>query len=90
MIISKRIFHFDKVIFQIATGNLVPILPADAAALKALPRNTDLDIKIIDDPRTVADLVSKVLSFLGAQPANPGNRQLIRITEVEYSTIVCP
>jgi hypothetical protein len=87
---TKRIFHFDKVVFQIATGNLVPVIAADAAALKALPRNTDLDIKIIDDPRTVSDLESKVLSFLGAQPANPGNRQLLRITEVEYSAIVCP
>ena len=86
----KRIFHFDKVIFQISPGNLVPIIAADAAALNALPRNTDLDIKIIDDPRTVADLESKVLSFLGAQPGNPGNRQLLRISDVEYTTIVCP
>ncbi|MCI0467328.1 MAG: hypothetical protein L0Y57_10045 [Beijerinckiaceae bacterium] len=86
----KSIYHFDKVIFQISAGNLVPINAADAAALNALPRTTDLDIKIIDHPRTVADLESKVLSFLGAQPANPGNRQLLRITDVEYTTIVCP
>ena len=85
-----RVYHFDKVIFQISTGNLVPIIPADAAALNALPRNTDLDIKIIDDPRTVADLESKVLSFLGAQPGNLGNRNLLRISDVEYTTIVCP
>src|SRR5262245_32723655 len=58
---TKIIFHFDKVIFQIATGNLVPIIKADQLALNALPRNTPLDIKIIDDPRTVADLKSKVL-----------------------------
>lgn len=87
---AKRIFHFDKVIFQLSTGNLIPIIAADAAALNALPRNTDLDIKIIDDPRTVADLESKVLSFLGAQPSNAGNRQLLRIPDVEYTTIVCP
>ena len=62
----KRIFHFDKIIFQLAPGNLLPINAADAAALNALPRNTDLDIKVSDDPRTVADLESKVLSFLGA------------------------
>ena len=68
----------------------MPIIAADAAALNALPRTTDLDIKIIDDPRTVADLESKVLSFLGAQPANPDNRQLLRISDVEYTAIVCP
>jgi hypothetical protein len=87
---QKRIFHFDKVIFQISTGNLAPIIAADANALFALPRNTDLDIKIIDEPKTVADLESKVLSFLGAQPANPTNRQLLRISDVEYTTVVCP
>ena len=86
----NRIYHFDKVIFQIAVGDLVPIAANDAAALKVLPRNTDLDIKIIDDPRTVADLESKVLSFLGAQPRSSGNRELLRISDVEYTTIVCP
>ena len=86
----NRIYHFDKVIFQIAVGDLVPITANDAAALKALPRSTDLDIKIIDDPRTVADLESKVLSFLGAQPRSSGNRELLRISDVEYTTIVCP
>ena len=86
----QRIFHFDKVIFQLAPGNLVPIIATDAAALNALPRNLDLDIKIIDNPRTVADLESKVLSFLGAQPRSSGNRELLRISDVEYTTIVCP
>lgn len=84
------IHHFDKVIFQIGAGNLVPILAADAAALNALPRVTDLDIKIVDDPKTVADLESKVLSFLGAQPANAANRLLLRISDVEYASVVCP
>lgn len=68
----------------------MPIAAADAGPLNALPRNTDLDIKIIDNPRTVADLESKVLSFLGAQPGNAVNRQLLRISDVEYTTIVCP
>ena len=87
---ARRVYHFDKVVFQLAPGNLVPIAAADVGPLNALPRNTDLDIKVIDDPRTVADLESKVLSFLGAQPANANNRQLLRITDVEYASIVCP
>lgn len=85
---QKRIFHFDKVVFQIAAGDLVPTIAADAAALKALPRGTDLDIKIIDNPKSVSDLESKVLTFLGAQ-ASSANRQLLRITQVEYSAVVC-
>ena len=85
----KKILHFDKVIFQISPGTLAPLFAADAAALAALPRNLDLDIKIVDNPVTVANLESKVLSFLGAQ-SGPGNRQLLRISDVEYTTIVCP
>jgi hypothetical protein len=84
-----RIYHFDKVIFQLGTGQLAPIAAADFNTLNALPRNTDLDIKIIDIPTAVADLESKVLSFLGAQPANVNNRNLLRIRLVEYSAVVC-
>jgi hypothetical protein len=87
--VPKRIFHFDKVIFQLAPGNLVPIVAADAGALNALPRNSDLDIKIIDDPRFIAGLEGKVLSFLGAAN-NVNNRDRLRISDVEYTTIVCP
>jgi len=83
-----RIFHFDKVIFQLGTGQLAPNIAGDFNALNALPRNTALDIKIIDVPTTVADLKGKVLSFLGAQ-GSAANRQLLRITDVEYSAVVC-
>lgn len=84
------IYHFDKVIFQLGNGNLIPIIAADFGPLNAIPRLTDLDIKIIDDPLTVAELKGKVLSFLGAQPNSPANRQLLRITDVEYATVLCP
>lgn len=83
-----RIWHFDKVVFQLAGGDLIPINPNDGAALKALPRNTDLDIKIYDNPQTISDLESKVLTFLGAQPS-AGNRQLLGIKSVLYSAVVC-
>lgn len=86
---QPAIYHFDKVIFMLGTGNLVPLLAADAAQLNAIPRNTELDIKILDDPKTVAELKGKVLSFLGA--ANVvANRDLLRITDVEYAAVVCP
>ena len=84
-----RIFHFDKVIFQLAPGNLSPIIAGDAVALNALPRNEDLDIKIYDDPRTVAVLEAKVLSFLGARNI-AANRDKLKISDVEFTSIVCP
>jgi hypothetical protein len=84
-----RIWHFDKVVFQLATGNLTPIQAVDFNALNALPRNTDLDIKILDIPTAVADLESKVLSFLGANPNNANNRNFLRIRFVEYSAVAC-
>ena len=85
----QAIFHFDKVIFQIAEGNLFPINANDQAALNALPRETDLDIKIVDNPRTVAALEAKVLSFLGARNIEV-NRDKLTISDVELSSVVCP
>ncbi len=86
---KTTIYHFDKVIFQLGQGNLVPLVAADVAQLNAIPRVTDLDIKIIDNPKTVAELKAKVLSFLGAANV-PANRDLLRITDVEYATALCP
>jgi hypothetical protein len=79
--------HMDKIIFQI-TGDLKAQLDADQPALDAVPKRTDLDIKVIDNPRTVADLKGKVLTFLGAMDT-ADNRELIRITDVEYA-VICP
>jgi hypothetical protein len=90
-----RVYHFDKVIFTI-TGQLKAAAEVDQPALSALPLNTEMDIKIIDNPRTVAYLKAKVLTFLGADVkpgpdgANNPNFNSIRILEVEYAAIVCP
>jgi hypothetical protein len=83
---ALSVLHFDKIIFMVGTGQLLPITAADFAALNAIPRATELDIKIKDDPKTVADLKGKVLTFLGAQPT-AANRALIRIVDVEYAVI---
>jgi hypothetical protein len=83
------IYHFDKIIFQIAPGNLAAAIAADTAALNAIPRNTELDIKVLDDPNTVAELKGKVLTFLGAVNS-AANRLLVRIISVQYASVVCP
>ncbi len=82
-----RAVHMDKIIFQI-TGALTAANGADQQQLDAVPRNTALDIKVLDDPRTVADLKAKVLTFLGAM-LTPANRLNIEIREVAYA-VVCP
>jgi hypothetical protein len=43
---------------------------------------------VIDDPKTVADLKGKVLTFLGALDFPP-NRESVRIMQVQYA-MVCP
>lgn len=83
-----RIYHSDKIIFKILPGFLQPVNLADGSALNQLPRNTELDIKVFDDPRTVAGLKGKVLSFLGAQ-RNATNASRILIVDVEYATSPC-
>jgi hypothetical protein len=82
-----RTAHMDKIIFQVV-ADLKAQLDADQAALDAVPKKTDLDIKVIDNPTTVADLEGKVLTFLGAADT-PENRDAIRISDVEYA-VICP
>jgi hypothetical protein len=79
--------HADKIIFML-TGPLHATNPVDQLALDKIPRNTELDIKVIDNPKTVADLKGKVLTFLGAVD-NVDFRQFIKIISVEYA-MVCP
>jgi hypothetical protein len=80
--------YSDKIIFLII-GPLKAANSADQPALDNLPRQTELDIKIRDNPKTIAFLKSKVLTFLGAvvDATNAGN---IQIRDVEYTAIVCP
>jgi hypothetical protein len=80
-------FHADKIVFRLI-GQLVATLPQDQPALDAIARNTGLDIKVLDNPRTVADLRGKVLTFLGAMDV-PANRESVEILEVKYA-MVCP
>jgi len=85
--VAVRAVHMDKIIFRI-TDALTAVAAADQPQLDAVPRNTPLDIKVLDDPRTVADLKAKVLTFLGAT-VNAPNRIAISVTEVAYA-VVCP
>ena len=84
----KRIYHFDKIIFKILPGNLQPVYANDYWILNKLPRNYELDIKVLDDPRTIAGLRGKVLSFMGAALTD-ANAKLVNIVDVEYATAVC-
>ena len=77
--------HMDKIIFRII-GDLQAAAAADQPALNAIPVNSRLDIKVRDNPLTVADLKGKVLTFLGALNS-PVNRDAIVIDDVEYAVI---
>jgi hypothetical protein len=87
---TGSIRHFDKIIFRI-TGALTAAAAADQLALDALPRNTKLDIKVFDNPKTIADLKGKVLTFIGARSASlqDSNRNFIAIDDVDYAVILC-
>ena len=77
--------HADKIVFEILDV-LQAQLGADQPDLNLVPRNTALDIKVIDDPTTVADIKGKVLTFLGAADIPP-NRDKLRIVEVKYAMV---
>ncbi|MBK8816779.1 MAG: hypothetical protein IPN42_15300 [Methylococcaceae bacterium] len=86
---TAQVYHSDKIVFIIGNGVLQPLIAADFAVLNALPRLTELDVKIRDNPNAVAALKAKLLFFLGAANTD-ANRNLIRITDVEYAVAVCP
>src|SRR5437868_3580837 len=73
----KNVQHWDKIVFS--------IMSPDLGTRVNLPVNSELDIKVLDDPLKVADLKQKVLTFLNV-PDEP--RSSIQIANVEYS-ITC-
>jgi hypothetical protein len=69
--------HWDKIVFEIVS----PLVASQAG----LPANTELDIKVIDDPSKVVDVKQTVLSLIKVPQAQ---RDSIEIVDVEYS-VVC-
>ncbi|NJM30780.1 MAG: hypothetical protein HC855_12390 [Rhizobiales bacterium] len=83
------IYHFDKIVFVLTPNfQIQAVNAADQPALNAIPRGVPLDIKVIDNPRTIANLKAKVLSFLGAR-VNSDTLPGVTITNVLYATAVC-
>jgi YVTN family beta-propeller protein len=68
--------HWDKIEFMINSTEL-------AQSLK-LTANTELDIRIRDDPKNVTDLKQKVLDFINSPNAT---RDDISIMDVDYAAI---
>ena len=74
---EENVKHWDKIVFMVTSTTL---------AKKAnVPANTELDIKVLDNPKEVADLKQKVLNFLGVPNEN---KTSLRIIDVEYA-IIC-
>lgn len=71
--------HWDKIVFKITDVKL--------AEQFKLIANDPYDIKVLDNPRRVADLKAKVLAFLyGPRTAYPlYDRAKVEITDVEYA-----
>lgn len=74
---EENVNHWDKIIFMIKSPEL--------ARKAGFAPNTELDIKVLDDPKKVADIKQKVLNFLGLRNAP---RNTIQILDVDYS-IIC-
>ncbi|MFI5423791.1 MAG: hypothetical protein ACHQXG_03275 [Nitrososphaerales archaeon] len=74
---ESNVQHWDKIIFM--------IIDPELAKRVNLTANTELDIKVLDDPHTVADIKHKVLDFLNQSNASP---KAIQIMQVEYA-IIC-
>lgn len=82
---SLRLRHFGDIIF-VVTQPLFAADGADQSALSQLPLQTELAIKVTDNPRQVADIKGKVLRFLAAADVAQ-NRQRVQIIDVNYATV---
>ncbi|MGQ0594887.1 MAG: hypothetical protein ACT4QB_20300 [Gammaproteobacteria bacterium] len=80
-----RLRHFGHIIF-VVTQPLFAANDADQAALSQLPLQSELAIKVADNPRQVADLKGKVLRFLAASDVAQ-NRQRVQIVDVSYAAV---
>jgi len=69
--------HWDKIKFMINSSEL--------AQRVNLTANTELDIKVLDDPRKVVDVKQEVLDYLGMPNAT---KDAITIVDVDYA-IIC-
>lgn len=76
---TRNVQHWDKISFK--------ILSDDLAQKLNLTANTELDIKVQDDPNQVADIKQKVLDFLKV-PQAP--RYAIQIIDVNYAIVCAP
>ncbi|MGE3398238.1 MAG: VWA domain-containing protein, partial [Candidatus Nitrosocosmicus sp.] len=77
--LQENVQHWDKIIFNITD--------TDLAESVGLPANTELDIKVMDDPSVVVDLKKRVLDFLNVYEEN-STYDSVNIIDVEFS-LVC-
>jgi hypothetical protein len=75
---ATNVHHWDKIVFSITSA---------LAKRVNLTANTELDIKVLDDPTKVADIKQKVLNFLHV-PNIPAFRNSTKIIDVDYA-IIC-
>lgn len=74
---EENVQHWDKIVF---------VIPNPQVAKRAnVSANTELDIKVLDDPHKVADIKQKVLDFLKLQSSD---KNAIRIVDINYA-IIC-
>ena len=82
---EKNIQHWDKIVFEIKSPEL--------AKKVNLTANTELDIKVRDDPTKVSDIKEKVLDFLHVPHTPAANitgqqRSMVQLLNVGYA-IIC-
>jgi YVTN family beta-propeller protein len=76
---KESIQHWDKIVFKITS--------LDVAGNVNLPVDSELDIKVLDNPNVIIDIKKKILDFIHI-PDTPEARGALLIISVDHS-IVC-
>jgi hypothetical protein len=74
---EENVHHWDKILFAITDPHVAQRVNVSA--------NTELDIKVQDDPHKVADIKQKVIDFLNLSSSD---KRAIKILNVNYA-IIC-
>src|SRR5215210_6161247 len=76
---KENVQHWDKIVFKVTSN--------DIASSANLPIDSELDVKIVDNPKEVADIKKKVLDFIHIADT-PEARRAIEIISINHS-IIC-
>jgi len=82
--VPQFVQHWDKIMFTLENEI------KNAAGVVVLPADTELDIKVLDDPTEISNVKEKVQKFISDKTSETVPLDEITIKDIEYAIICAP